>query len=319
MKKMKTLFKALLVSCFFLIALDSYAQQQVMYTQYMFNQLALNPAYAGIHRGVSMSFLARNQWVGIDGAPNTQTFSIHSPLKYRSIALGGMVIHDKIGITEQLGAQFSYAYRISFLNQSQLSFGIQAGFNQYRIDYTENPNNDPSLGQQNINDFSPNAGAGVMWHSDRFYLGLSVPQLFNHTVGDDLEVPVNSTTGEALDPDAKMIRHYFLAAGYVFQLNPDLKFKPNVLFKWVKSAPFQIDLNANFLIKELIWLGVSYRSLDSFDAIFQIQLTPQFQIGYAYDFLTTSDLGRVNSGSHEFMINYVFHLKSDKIVTPRYF
>lgn len=317
--KMKKLLKVLLVSCLFLLASRSYGQQQVMFTQYMFNQLALNPAYAGIHRGISMSFLARNQWVGFDGAPKTQTFSIHSPLKYRSIALGALIIRDQIGITDQLGAQFSYSYRISFLNKTKLSFGLQAGFNQYQADFTSNPNNDPNLAGQNVNDFAPNIGTGVMWHSDQFYVGLSIPQLFNHTVGDDLEVPIDPSTGEAIDPDSKMIRHYFMTAGYVFQLNPDLKLKPNILFKWVKGAPFQIDLNANFLIKELIWLGVSYRSLDSFDALLQLQLTPQFQIGYSYDFLTTSDLGRVNRGSHEFMINYVFHLKSDKIVTPRYF
>lgn len=300
-------------------SLWSNAQQQVMYTQYMFNQLALNPAYAGIHEGISTSFLARYQWVGFEGAPRTQTFSVHSPIKYRSISLGGVLIRDQIGVTDQFGAYMSAAYRINFVNHTKLSFGFQLSLNQYKANFTDNPYNDPNLASQNINDFSPNGGAGIMWHSDQFYLGLSVPQLVSYTVGDDLEVPVDPSTGEAVDPDAKMIRHYFLAAGYIFPLNPDLKFKPNLLFKWVQGAPMQMDINANFLIKDLVWLGVSYRSLDSFDALFQLQVTPQFQIGYAYDFYTTSDLSRVNSGSHEFMINYVFNVRSDKIVTPRYF
>ncbi|UXX79706.1 type IX secretion system membrane protein PorP/SprF [Reichenbachiella carrageenanivorans] len=287
------------------------AQQQVMFTQYMFNQLAINPAYAGIHDGISTSFLARNQWVGFEGAPKTQTFSIHSPIKYRSIALGAVLIRDEIGLTDQFGAYFSSAYRINFSNRSKLSFGLQLSFNQYQVDYSENTNNDPNLANQNINDISPNAGAGVMWHSDRFYLGFSIPQLVSNSL--------NSIGEGSLDPDAKLVRHYFMSAGYVFDLSRNLKLKPNLLFKWVQGAPFEIDINANFLIKELIWLGLSYRSMDSFDALFQIQVTPQFQLGYSYDFLTTTDLSRVNSGSHEIMINYVFNVKSDKIVTPRYF
>ncbi|SHK21543.1 type IX secretion system membrane protein, PorP/SprF family [Reichenbachiella agariperforans] len=287
------------------------AQQQVMFTQYMFNQLAINPAYAGIHNGISTSFLARHQWAGFDGAPRTQTFSIHSPVKYRPIALGAVVIHDEIGLTDQFGAYFSTAYRISFSNRTKLSFGLQASFNQYKVDYSENVYNDPNLASQNISDISPNAGAGLMWHSDKFYLGFSVPQLINYSL--------NSVGENSTDPDAKLIRHYFVSAGYVFELSRDLKLKPNLLFKWVQGAPFEIDINANFLIKELIWLGISYRSLDSFDALFQIQVTPQFQLGYSYDFLTTTDLSRVNSGSHEIMINYVFNVKRDKIVTPRYF
>lgn len=287
------------------------AQQQAMFTQYMFNQLAINPAYAGIHEGISTSLLAREQWVGLEGAPSTQTFSIHSPIKYRSIALGAVLVRDQIGLTDQFGAYFSYAYRIQVTKTSKLSFGLQASFNQYQVDYSENIYNDPNLANQSINDLSPNAGAGIMWHSDRFYLGLSVPQLFSNSLYEGSE--------DAADPDAKLVRHYFINGGYVFDLNPNLKLKPNILFKWVQGAPFEIDINANFLIKDIVWLGVSYRSLDSFDALFQIQISPQFQLGYSYDFLTTTDLSRVNSGSHEIMINYIFNLKSNKIVTPRYF
>ncbi|MCV9387574.1 PorP/SprF family type IX secretion system membrane protein [Reichenbachiella ulvae] len=314
--KIKTIF--IFFGVILLAVTTARSQQQVMFTQYMFNQLALNPAYAGIHKGISTSILARHQWAGFEGAPRTQTFSIHSPIEYRSIALGAVLIRDQIGITDQFGANFSYAYRIKVSKRSQLSFGLQASFHQYKTDFTENMNNDPNLASQNINDLSPNAGAGVMWHSDKFYVGFSVPQLFNHSVGD-FEIPVDPNNPENIDPDSELIRHYFIAAGYVFELNRHLKFKPNLLFKGVQGSPVQVDINTNFLINDLVWLGLSYRSMDSFDALFQLQLSPQFQLGYSYDFYTTTDLSRVNNGSHEIMLNYVFNIKSNKIVTPRYF
>ncbi|MGL1889853.1 MAG: type IX secretion system membrane protein PorP/SprF [Reichenbachiella sp.] len=316
---MKSITKIALVVSFALLSHQSLAQQQVMFTQYMFNQLALNPAYAGIHKGISTSFLARHQWAGFEGAPKTQTFSIHSPLKYRAVALGGLLIRDQIGITDQFTASMSYAYRITLSNHTKLSFGLQASLHQFKADFTENANNDPGLAGQNINDLSPNFGAGVMWHTDDFYVGFSVPQLFNHSVGDDLEKPIDPITGEEIEGNNQLIRHYFLTAGYVFTLNQHLKMKPNLLFKWVQGAPFQMDLNLNFLINDLVWLGVSYRSFDSFDALIQLQITPNFQIGYSYDFYTFSDLNKVSNGSHEFMINYVFKGRNNKIVTPRYF
>lgn len=317
---MKTIkfHKLFFVAILLMATRTSFAQQQVMFTQYMFNQLALNPAYAGIHEGISTSFLARHQWVGFEGAPRTQTFSIHSPLKYRAIGLGAVLVRDQIGITDQFGGHFSYSYRIRVTKGSQLSFGLQASFNQYSADFTSNPNNDPNLAGQNINDLSLNFGAGVMWHSDKFYLGFSLPQVLNSNLGDGFST-VDPITGDPIEDQAQLIRHYFLTAGYVFPINRNLKFKPNVMMKWVQGAPLQFDLNANFLISEILWLGVSYRSLDSFDALVQIQISPQFQIGYAYDFYTTTELNQVNSGSHEIMINYIFNIKGDKIVTPRYF
>ena len=312
MKKFSIIILLLIVA---LAGQKAIAQQQVMYTQYMFNQLAINPAYAGIHEGISTSFLSRWQWVGFDGAPKTQTFSIHSPIKYRNIALGAVLINDKIGNTDQFGGYFSYAYRIKFIKQTKLSFGLQATFSQYKVDLS-NPNNDPNLAGQGINDISPNFGAGIMWHGERFYVGFSLPQLFNYDAGD---FSVDPNNPNSVDPDSKLVRHNFLAAGYLFILSESVKLKPNLLFKWVQDAPFQVDLNANFLLKDLVWVGLSYRSLDSFDLILQLQVSPQFQIGYSYDFLTTTDLSRVNNGSHELMINYVFNTRTDKIVTPRYF
>ncbi len=283
------------------------AQQQVMFTQYMFNQLAINPAYAGIHDGISASMLFREQWVGFEGAPSTQTVSIHSPLNHREASLGAVFVRDKIGITSHFGAHLSYAYRIDF-GKSKLSMGLQGSLNQFRVNYTGDATLDPMLNGGDLNLLKPNVGAGLMWHSDRFYLGASSPQLINQKYD-----PSNPDVG------GELIRHYFLLAGYVFDLGRNLKLKPNMLVKHVEGAPTQIDLNANLLIKELVWVGLSYRSLDSFDFLVQFQISPQWQIGYAFDFATTTDLRRVQSGSHEFMINYIFELPRTKILTPRYF
>lgn len=294
---------------FLLLAFSAKSQQQAMFTQYMFNGLALNPAYAGIHEGLSASMLWREQWVGFEGAPSTQTFSIHSPIRHKPISLGAMLIRDKIGVTEQFGAYFSYAYRIMIGRKSRISFGLQASLSNYNSNYVDaSLGLDPSLLNSDVNESKPNIGAGIMFHSDRYYFGLSAPQVLNHRF--DSANP---------DSDSYMVRHYFVTAGVVLDLNRDIKIKPNLLIKAVRGAPIELDLNVNVLLQEFLWLGVSYRSFDSFDALVQLQLTPLLQIGYAFDFATTTELRRVNSGSHEIMVSYRFRLSKDKTVTPRYF
>jgi type IX secretion system PorP/SprF family membrane protein len=220
-------------------------------------------------------------------------------------SLGLVLMNDKIGVTTQHGVYASYAYRISF-KKSQLSMGLQGSLTQYQTDYSEEAGIDPILA--NVNVMHPNFGTGLLWHSKRHYLGLSVPQLLSQSFD-----PSN------LDSDSELVRHYFLLAGYLFDINSDGKFKPNILVKQVPGAPTQVDLNANFLIEELVWVGLSYRSLDSFDFLFQLQITPQWQVGYSFDFATTTELRSVNASSHEFMVNYMFELPTKKILTPRYF
>ena len=284
------------------------AQQQVMFTQYMFNTLAINPAYAGSHETFSATALLREQWSGLDGAPSTQTFSAHAPIRDQKMGLGFVLLHDKIGVTNQTGAYFSYAYKIEFLNEAKLSFGLQGGFTNFNAKFSEVSTTDPSFVGNDIIEWQPNAGAGVFYSTQRFYAGLSVPQL--------IETEFDKSNS---DSDSRLVRHYFISSGYVFDLNPELKLKPNVLVKYVKGAPLQVDLNANLLIKEIVWVGVSWRSFDSMDAIFQLQVSPRLQLGYAYDFATQSDLRRVNSGSHELMLNYRIPNAHDRVVTPRYF
>ncbi len=285
-----------------------WAQQQIMFTQYMFNQSFLNPAYTGIHDGVSISAIAREQWLGFEGAPNTQLLSIHSPIGFSPVSLGGMVVRDQIGATTQYGAYFSYAYRIRMSNGTKLSLGVQGNMTQYSQRFSTDAGADPTLAGANQTVYRPNFGTGVMWHADRFYVGLGVPHILNQAFD-----PNNP------DSDSDLIRHYFLSAGYVFGINEQFLIKPNFLLKAVDGAPLQVDMNVNVLLRKILWVGLSYRSLDSFDAVVQLQVGPRLQVGYGFDFFTTTELSQVNSGSHELMLNYVIQLPRTKIKTPRYF
>ena len=300
--------KLLVITILFSLTWTVKGQQQVQFTQYMFNQLALNPAYAGIHEGISASFLLREQWVGFEGAPSTQTLSVHSPLLFRPISLGALFVRDKIGITETNNANLMAAYRIKVGETLRLSMGIQSNFTFYNADYNVNGSVDPTLANAANSLFRFNFGTGVMLHSDKLYLGVSTPQFLNQEVDPN-------------NPDARgeFVRHYYISGGYVFPIAPHVLLKPNFLLKAVGGAPLQADLNLNVLFSGILWLGASYRSLDSFDALVQLQITKRFQVGYAFDFFTTTQIKDVSAGSHEIMINYIFELPKTKILTPRYF
>lgn len=286
-----------------------FGQQQVMYTQYMFNGLALNPAYAGSHESISVTALAREQWTGLDGAPSTQTLSIHSPVKNERVGVGLLFLHDKIGVTDQTGIYTSYSYKLPFEDGSTLAMGLQGGVTFYNARFSEVSDVNPAFANGDVREVHPNFGFGAYYTKDRLFAGFSIPQLMHSSFDRDNE-----------DSDSWIVRHYFASAGYVFDLNPDLKLKPHVLMKAVKGAPVEFDVNASVLIKERVWLGVSWRSFDSFDALFQIQVNNQLQFGYSYDFATTTELRRVNSGSHEIMLNYRFAWPwSKKEVAMSYF
>ncbi len=288
---------------------SSQAQQQVMFTQYMFNGLVLNPAYAGSHEAISFTALSRVQWVGIEGAPNSQSFTAHSPVPNRNIAIGGMFVRDNIGVTNQNSFFLSYAYRV-LLSSGSLSFGLNGGFSDTRLAYSELGVSDENL-SANQRTIKPNFGTGIYFKHSKFNVGISAPFILNNILNEKnggviTEVPTNQ------------IRHYYITGGYVFDLNPIIKFRPSLLVKMVTGAPVEIDVNANVIIDDKIWIGVSYRSFDSINAILELQANTQFRFGYAYDF-TTSDLRTVSSGSHEVMINYRLRYQEHKIITPRYF
>ncbi|UZR96956.1 PorP/SprF family type IX secretion system membrane protein [Chondrinema litorale] len=291
------------------------AQQQPIYTQYMFNGLVINPAYTGSHEALSFTTLARKQWVGLEGAPNTQTFSVHSPIRNKNIALGFTALRDQIGVSTQYGAYFTYAYRIHVGANGIFSLGIQGGVDHFKAGYSKlnnygnsGPGFDPHLQGSDISLMKPNFGAGMYYYTNHWFAGLSVPNLLTTTIND--------IEGE---PMVKQVKHYFFTTGLIFNLGYNLKFKPSTLIRYVEDSQVEFDINTNFLISDILWLGASYRSFESVDAIVEFQLSSKLKIGYAYDFLIDPSLRDTSSGSHELLINYRFSFSKDRIVTPRYF
>ena len=282
------------------------AQQQAMFSQYMYNGLAINPAYAGSQETASMTALMRQQWVGMEGAPSTQTFSAHMPIEKKRIGVGLMLLHDKIAVTDQTGVYGSYAYKIP-MKKGQLALGIQAGFTHYNSTFSEVSLTDQTFATADISEFHPNFGFGAYYSTEKFYAGFSIPQLVQFKL--DRENP---------DVNGLILRHYFVHTGYVFDLNQDFKLKPNVLIKMVNGASVELDLNATLYYKNLVGLGISWRTMDAFVVFFQVQITERLQLGYAYD-ITTTAVRKVSYGSHEIFLNYRFSLSKLKIITPRYF
>ncbi|HKG07653.1 MAG TPA: type IX secretion system membrane protein PorP/SprF, partial [Pedobacter sp.] len=283
------------------------------YSQYMFNTLAINPAYAGSRNVVSATALFRNQWTGIDGAPKTGTLSVDAPILNKQLGIGVQVFTDKLGITQTNGGTLSAAYRIR-MDKGSLSFGIQTVFSQYRANFTEVPLSssaayDPAFAD-NVSKFLFNVGTGVYYNSDKFYIGLSALDL----------MPNSLTKYESNDiaMGSKQALHLFLATGYVFPLSPDFKLKPSVLVKGVKGAPIEADLNAALWIKDVISIGAQYRTSADIGAMIEIQASPQIRIGYSYE-RSTTELQQFNSGSHEIMLRYEFGFAKGKILSPRYF
>ncbi len=280
------------------LALNTIAQQKAMYTQYMFNTLAINPAYATVDESLTLTALSRHQWVGFKGAPNTQTLSIHSPIGESNTFVGGILINDQIGeVIRETGGDLSLSQRVPIGIDSYLAVGVNAGSSSFGADYSQNYNlspasaNDPVFEDQN--NMRINFGWGAMFFSDKYYVGISAPHFFYRDLGS-LAQSANKT---AYRP------HYILQAGYLIDLNQNIKFKPNLLIKYVNGSPIQFDINANFLLNETLWLGASYRSLDSFDALASVFITPDLQVGYSYDF-TNTQLAKVQKGSHEIVLKF---------------
>lgn len=295
--------RLIVVSLLMLIVITGRAQQQAMYTQYMFNTLAINPAYAAVDESLTITALSRHQWVGFKGAPQTQTFAIHTPIKTSNSFVGALLINDQIGeVLKESGGYFTFSQRVEVGADAYLSVGVDAGLSSFRADYAQNYNyspesmNDPKF--YNSSTLRGNFGLGVMLFTEKYYIGLSSP----HFLARDF----SSFTKEASSPKVKP--HFMFQAGSLFEFSYDYKFKPNVLIKYVNGSPMQLDLNANLLIKEMLWLGASYRSFDSFDALASVFITPDVQFGYSYDFSNT-ELSRSQKGSHEIMLKFRFAVK----------
>lgn len=295
-----------------LIISDTHAQQDPQYTQYMFNMLAINPAYAGIGEQLNLKALSRHQWVGFDGNPTTQTITGHSTVWHESLALGGTIMRDEHGPVSQYSFSVDAAYRI-FFDRSKLSFGLKLGANYFQGDFAElNPLDDNDVVfQQSVNGkIDPQFGFGLMLHDDRYYVGLSIPRILNTKFFDSDTLETFAQPGQR--------DHVMLTGGYVFELSNYVKFRPTALIKGVNGAPWSFDISASFLFYEKLWLGAMYRHEDAVGALVQYEFIEGLSAGYAYD-LILSDLRAYNTGSHEIMVSYQFGDPNKGIRSPRYF
>lgn len=309
--KNRILILATLISSLFIV--DVSAQQDAQYTQYMYNTLSINPAYAGQRDVLSALLLYRTQWVGLDGAPDTGTFNIHSPIgDAKKVGLGLSVINDRIGPTQETYVDINFSYTINTSEEGRLSLGLKGGGHLLDVRYSElnQYNNGDVLLQSDIeNKFSPNIGAGVYYrNADTWYLGLSVPNLLETTHFD-----------EAALSAAKERMNFYLMGGYVFDLNTDLKLKPAFLVKAVTGAPLQADLTVNALLKEKFTFGLAYRWDAALSGLIGYQISDSFLLGVAYDREVT-DLGQTQFDSGSFEVFLRFEPRDlTKILSPRFF
>lgn len=289
----------------------SNAQQDAQYTQYMYNTIEVNPAYAGSRGALSVFGLYRTQWVGLDGAPETSTFSVNTPLSNSDLGLGVSLVNDKIGPTVENTLSADLSYTIPTSESWNLSFGIKGTANLFNLDVNKlsmEDQDDPQF--QNLkNRFSPNVGAGIYYHSDRAYIGLSVPNFIetNRYNSDDTAI-------------FKEKINYYLIAGYVFNLDrlEYIKFKPALMTKMVEGAPLQVDVSGNFMFNDKFVLGLAYRWSASVSAMAGFQVTKGMYVGYGYDHETTR-LRKYNSGSHEIFLRFEFFNNYNKMISPRFF
>ena len=307
-QKMKTSNNVVLVLVILFTVLSVKAQQDPQYTQYMYNTMSINPAYAGSRGHFSMTALARTQWVGVDGAPDTQTFSVNTPIGYSGIGVGLNIINDKLGPSTETYFDANISYTIRTSEEGQLAFGMPAGGRILNLDWSKGRFQTPdAIFNNNLNNkFLPTIGAGVFFHKPKWYVGLSVPNFLRTQHYDDF---VEAVSAERM--------HYFAIAGYVFDLTKNIKFKPAILSKIVSGAPLSLDVSANFLFNEKFSFGVAYRWDDAISAIVGFQISETLTLGYAYD-LTTSNFNNYNSGSHEVMLTFNV-LENKKLKSPRFF
>jgi type IX secretion system PorP/SprF family membrane protein len=308
-KKLLFISTVLLVGTF-----EVFAQQDALFSQYMFNMMLVNPAYTGSRDVLSLSSLYRKQWANVPGAPETITFSVDSPIKNEKMGVGLSVFNDKVGVVSNTGFYANYAYRIRLTNNSTLAMGASLGLTNYRAELTGVQLSDHANAAAdnafsgNPNKILPNLGLGAYYSNDKFYVGFSLPHVLNNKIQNDGGLT------------SRQYRHSFLMAGYVFNINESFKIKPSALVKHVAGSPLQLDLNTNVWLYDKFGVGVSYRSLAAPVIMAEVQISDQFRFGYAFDYTTSikpkDSFGRT---SHEFLLRYEFGYDRGKVLTPRYF
>lgn len=300
----------------FLTSTVAISQQDAQYTQYMYNTLSVNPGYAGSRGHMSIAALHRSQWVGLDGAPKTQTINLHTPLGHNGLGLGVSVVNDQIGPTSETYFDLDISYTINVSDDARLSLGVKGSahmldvrFSELNQDITNPGGPDPSLQQDIQNKFSPNVGAGIYYHTQRFYTGLSIPRFLETQHFDESSL---STAREQMN--------FYWITGYVWDVSPMWKFKPAVLAKVVQGAPLQVDISASGMYNEKFILGAAYRWDAAISGMAGFQVSPEFMIGLAYDREIT-ELGQAifNDGSFEVILRYDFIKVLESMKSPRFF
>ena len=303
-----------LTATFSFLITNVHAQFEPQFTQYMYNEMFINPAYAGSRDNIALTAAYRNQWVGIDGAPVTQTFSAHAPLKNKKIGIGLSLMNEEIGVTHDMAIFTNYAYRVPVQDDAVLSLGLQAGVIDHQeklLEVKTHDGGDASFSSNTPKMLLPNAGFGVYYFRKNYYAGLSIPRLLQNKI--DLTASKKSSNEIHISS-----WHYYLMGGYIHDLTDEIKLKPTMMIKAVSGAPIEADIGVHAMLKETLWIGASYRTKDSWAAIAQFQINRQLRIGYSYDY-TITDLKQFNSGTHEITIGYDFSFDKNKIITPRYF
>lgn len=294
--------------------INAWAQQDAQYTQFMFNKLYFNPAYAGSKKALCISAIYRNQWIGMDGAPQTTTLNVHAPVWKRRMGLGMSITNDRIGLTDRWNIDLSYAYRIQFKDESFLSLGLRGTISYMTIRWDNaklTQSADQSVPAAVSSKVLPNFGAGAYYKSRNWYVGFSMPRLFRN------RIDFNNNANSSIEPELQ--QHYYLMGGASFQIAKNIQIQPNVLLKYIPNTPFDADLNLSFVFFEKVLIGVTYRVGDSIDGLIQWKIVPQFTISAAYDF-TLTPLQQDNAGSIEVMLEYCFYgMNGKRLHNPRFF
>ena len=308
---MKLFLKLILLWVFSIsFMINTNAQQDPHYTQYMYNTMSINPAYAGSKGHGVITGIGRMQWVGFEGAPNTQNLSYDAPLGDRGLGIGFNLINDEIGPSSEIYFDANASYTILTGEEGNLAFGLRLGGRLLNIDWSKGKSNqsEEAFGE-NINKFLPTIGAGIYYYEPEWYIGLSVPNILRKEHYDDSLADKEVTAVEKM--------HFFLMAGYVYEINEYLKFKPAALLKAVAGSPLSLDVSANFLFNEKFRAGLAWRWDDSVSALLGFQISDNLLLGYSYD-LTTSNYNVTNLGTHEIMLQYEF-VRGTKYRSPRFF
>jgi type IX secretion system PorP/SprF family membrane protein len=290
-----------------------FGQQDPMYTQYMNNEMVINPAYVGSDDVLNATALYRGQWVGglLDRTPTTFALNAHSPIANSDMGIGGSVVTDKLGVTNRLMFNVAGSYAIALSKGTGIQFGLQLGGTQTRINYTElriRQSGDDDFAKD-VSKFSPNVGAGAYYFTPKFYFGVSLPMMMNNSV---------ASADATDDVIFQEVRHLFVTTGYVYALNESIKIKPTAMIKYVHGAPIELDITGSVIFDDHYWAGLAVRSGESLSFLGAIQASSQLKVGYSYD-LILNGLAPYQKGSHEMMVNYRFAFSKGKILSPRMF